>query len=340
MAAIQQITQKIAVMGAGSFGTALAHHIAVNGHSVSMWARDPKLLDAITADGENKKYLAGVELAYSMVCCKDLQLALSNVDHVLIAIPSKHFSETLHLIERHTHSQCGLMWACKGLEVKSGCFLSDVVTEKFGNNRNHAVLSGPTFAKELAHGLPTAITVAANTDRYAESVINLLHSDRFRTYISKDMRGVQFGGAFKNIYAIAAGISDGLNFGANARVAVITRGLAELMRLGEKLGVSAETLMGLSGVGDLILTCTDDQSRNRRFGLALGRGKSAEQALEEIGQSVEGVVATDIAFRLAQEKGVSMPIVEQVYRVINGHTTPASAVSFLLGRPSGSERAQ
>lgn len=331
--------QNVAVLGAGSFGTALAHHIAVNSHNVFLWARDEALLDAIDTDGENKKYLPGVTLAESVICCKDFSQAVACADHVLIAIPSQYFSQTLDLINTDVQANCGVLWACKGLEAGTGRFLSDVVADKLGSDRNHAVLSGPTFAKELACSLPTAITVAANSQVYAESIVSLLHSDRFRTYISDDIRGVQMGGAFKNIYAIAAGISDGLNFGANTRVAVITRGLAELMRLGEILGGRSETLMGLSGVGDLILTCTDDQSRNRRFGLALGRGQSAEQALLEIGQSVEGVVATNVAFRLAQEKGVSMPIVEQVYRVINGLATPASAVSVLLGRPSRSEHA-
>lgn len=325
------------MLGAGSFGTALAHHIAGNGYRVSLWARDEVLLRGIREEGENSKYLPGIALADSLICQVDLPQALAGADHVLVAIPSQSFSAILERIDKHAPQASGVLWACKGFDVESGRFLSDVVVEKLGGDRNYAVISGPTFARELACGQPTAITVAANVQCYAESVVQLLHSGRFRTYISDDIYGVQIGGAFKNIYAIAAGISDGLNFGANARVAVITRGLAELMRLGDMLGVSAETLMGLSGVGDLILTCTDDQSRNRRFGLALGQGQSTEQALEQIGQSVEGVVATEVALRLSQEKGVSMPIVEQVYRVINGLTTPAEAVAVLLGRPSKSE---
>jgi len=256
---------------------------------------------------------------------------------IVIAIPSQHFSATLEKIDAFAPKAGGVLWACKGLEADTGRFLSDVVVDKLGANRNHAVISGPTFASELASALPTAITVAANSKNYAETVVKFLHSDRFRTYISDDIRGVQLGGAFKNIYAIAAGISDGLNFGANARVAVITRGLAELMRLGETLGVQSETLMGLSGVGDLILTCTDDQSRNRRFGLALGKGQSVSSALNDIGQSVEGIIATDVAFNLAAKHNVSMPIVEQVQRVINNQITPAEAVNVLLGRASKSE---
>lgn len=328
------VKRNVTVLGAGSFGTALAHHIASNGHAVYLWARDNALLQSIASAGENKKYLPGVTIADSVNVEPDLPKALAVADAVLIAIPSQHFSTTIDQIKTYAPDQCGVLWACKGLEAGSGRFLSDVVIDKLGDDRPHAVLSGPTFAAELACGLPTAITVAANTHDYAELVAQLLHSDRFRAYVSNDIRGVQIGGAFKNIYAIAAGISDGLNFGANARVAVITRGLAELMRLGEALGVNAETLMGLSGVGDLILTCTDDQSRNRRYGLAIGKGQSPLLALKDIGQSVEGIIATEVAYHLAREKSVSMPIVEQVYRVINEQTTPSEAVTVLLGRPS------
>jgi len=331
------VTRKVAVLGAGSFGTALAHHIALNGFSVSLWARDESLLKAISAEGENSRYLPGIVLADSLEYCADLSLSLKDATDVLIAIPSQHFSSVVDQINTLASKQCCVLWACKGLEVQTGRFLSDVVADKLGADRCHAVISGPTFAKELASQSPTAITVAANSNAYAATVVDLLRSERFRTYVSDDILGVQFGGAFKNIYAIAAGISDGLSFGANARVAVITRGLAELMRLGEALDVKAETLMGLSGVGDLILTCTDDQSRNRRFGLALGQGKSVSEVLADIGQSVEGIVATEVAFNLAAKHKVNMPIVEQVHRVINNIASPAEAVSVLLGRSSKSE---
>jgi len=329
--------RKVVVLGAGSFGTALAHHIAVNGFSVCLWARDESLLQAISADRENKRYLPGIVLADSLKCCAELSVALRDATDILIAIPSQHFSSIVDKINALAPEQCGVLWACKGLEAQTGRFLSDVATDKLGADRRHAVVSGPTFAKELASGSPTAITVAANSNSYAETVVHLLHSERFRTYVSDDIRGVQLGGACKNIYAIAAGISDGLNFGANARVAVITRGLAELMRLGEVLNVRSETLMGLSGVGDLILTCTDDQSRNRRFGLALGQGKSVSEVLADIGQSVEGIVATEVAYNLAEKHKVSMPIVEQVHSVINNMASPSDAVSVLLGRSSKSE---
>ncbi len=327
----------VAVLGAGSFGTALANLIACNGYRVSLWGRDADTLKSISSTGENRRYLPGVALSDSIRCCVDLQEALGDASDILVAIPSQYFSHIIEKIEVLAPSSSALLWACKGLEPATGRFLSEVVEQRLGSNRDYAVISGPTFAQELAAHLPTAIVVAANRAGYATSVIELLHNDRFRAYASNDIEGVQLGGAFKNIYAIAAGISDGLAFGANARVAVITRGLAELMRLGESLGVQSETLMGLSGVGDLILTCTDNQSRNRRFGLALGEGMSATEALQRIGQSVEGVVATEIAWQLAAEHKVSMPIVEQVHRVINGQVTPEDAVVALLGRASKTE---
>ena len=328
---------RVAVLGAGSFGTALAHHIALNNIAVRLWGRNQSTLKEISDHGENRRYLPGISLSGSIEYCTDLHDALNDVTDVLIAVPSQHFNSMLEQVKDYAPQGCGVLWACKGLEPGSGRFLSDVAGECLGNNRRYAVLSGPTFAAEIARQLPTAIVVASNQPDYALSVSQLLHNDRFRAYSSDDIQGVQLGGALKNVYAIAAGISDGLEFGANARVAVITRGLAELMRLGDSLNVQTETLMGLSGVGDLILTCTDDQSRNRRYGLALAQGSSSPQALQKIGQSVEGVAATKIAVQLASQQAVSMPIVEQVHRVISGTATPREAVSVLLSRSSKKE---
>ena len=329
--------RRVAVLGAGSFGTALAHHIALNNIAVRLWGRDQSALHEISDHGENRRYLPGISLSDSIEYCSDLSDALRDVTDVLIAVPSQHFNKMVEQIAEHAPGDSGVLWACKGLESGSGRFLSEVAEECLGDTRRHAVLSGPTFAKEIARQLPTAIVVASNQPDYALSVSQLFHNDRFRAYSSNDVRGVQLGGALKNVYAIAAGISDGLKFGANARVAVITRGLAELMRLGDSLNVQAETLMGLSGVGDLTLTCTDDQSRNRRYGLALAQGLSSQQALQKIGQSVEGVAATELAAQLALQQAVSMPIVEQVHRVISGSATPLDAVSALLSRSSKKE---
>ena len=329
--------RRVAVVGAGSFGTALANHIANNGHQVSLWGRDAATVQQIAANHENQRYLPGIKLSPSISCSSVLEESVAQASDVLLAVPSKHFKSFLDQIVACTPDSCSVIWACKGLESGTGRFLSDVANDTVSNQRKFAVISGPTFARELASGLPTAVVASANQSDYAQTVAHLLRNDRFRTYISDDIRGVQLGGALKNIYAIAAGISDGLNFGANARVAVISRGLAELMRLGEKLGVRSETLMGLSGTGDLILTCTDDQSRNRRFGLALGNGMSSTEAVESIGQSVEGVVASGIAWKLAQQYDVSMPIVEQVEKVIAGKVRPTEAVVALLGRETKAE---
>ena len=235
--------RQIAVLGAGSFGTALANHIANNGHAVRLWGRDSLKLQSIAADRENRLYLPGIKLSSTIEFSDDLKKSVSDASDVLLATPSHSFRSTLTGVSIHTDSSCSVIWACKGLESESGRFLSDVAAASVEADRDLAVISGPTFAHELAAGMPTAIVAAANRREYAESVAGLLSNDRFRTYVSDDIRGVQLGGALKNIYAIAAGISDGLDFGANARVAVISRGLAELMRLGEKLGVQSETLM-------------------------------------------------------------------------------------------------
>lgn len=327
------------VLGAGSYGTALAAHLARNDCDTTLWARDQTLVGQLQSSAENTRYLPGVALPPNLAYESRIEICLADATDVLIAVPSSAFEQSLQQIAQHASQECGVIWACKGLQKQTGRFLGDVLTAKLGQAVNHAVISGPTFARELAEGLPTALTVAASAQAYATHVCELLHSNRFRAYISDDMRGVQLGGALKNVYAIAAGISDGLGFGANARVALITRGLAEMRRLGDRLGASAETLSGLAGTGDLILTCTDDQSRNRRFGLALADGLSVDAALAKIGQSVEGVAATSAAFGLSREHGVEMPIVEQVYEVVANARQPLDAVRSLLERAPRSEGA-
>lgn len=328
---------KIAVLGAGSWGTALASHLAGNGHSVTLWGRSPDVIDAINNQHENIRYLPGIELAAALQATDDLQQALTGVSDVLISVPSHSFRSMIEQVASNCGSDCGVVWACKGLEADTGRFLSDIADDLLGAQAHYAVVSGPTFAAELAASLPTAISVASNSSEYGHVVGDWLHNDRFRAYTTDDIKGVQLGGALKNIYAIAAGISDGLSFGANARVALITRGLAEVTRLGEKLGVRTDTLMGLSGMGDLILTCTDDQSRNRRFGLALAEGLSVAEARARIGQSVEGVDATLAAHDLAVRHQVELPIVEQVFAVIQHGQSAASAVEALLSRVRKSE---
>lgn len=324
-------------MGAGSYGTALAAHLARNGCPTTLWARDARLVAQMRDSAENSRYLPDVPLPESLAYASDIKACLAAATDILIALPSSGFEFSLQQIKQHGQTQCGVVWACKGLQRDTGHFLGDVLTRQLGEAANHAVISGPTFAAELARGMPTALTVAANSEAYARRISELLHSNRFRAYISDDIRGVQLGGALKNVYAIAAGISDGLGFGANARVALITRGLAEIRRLGDQLGAKPETLSGLSGTGDLILTCTDDQSRNRRFGLALAEGLSMPAALEKIGQAVEGVAATTAAHGLAREHAVEMPIVEQVYEVVANGKKPHDAVRTLLERAPRTE---
>ncbi|MEE8342375.1 MAG: NAD(P)H-dependent glycerol-3-phosphate dehydrogenase, partial [Gammaproteobacteria bacterium] len=223
-------------------------------------------------------------------------------------------------------------WATKGLELETAMLPHQVAQSVLGESRPLAVISGPTFAREVASGLPTAITVASKNPEFSEKLSGLLHGEQFRAYTSSDMVGVELGGAVKNVLAIAAGICDGLGFGANSRAALVTRGLAELMRLGEAMGGRRETFMGLAGVGDLVLTCTDDQSRNRRLGIALGQGINCQQALQEIGQVVEGVNTAREVVRLARRFGIDMPITEQVYRVLHENLAPRDAVRALLTR--------
>jgi glycerol-3-phosphate dehydrogenase (NAD(P)+) len=252
-------------------------------------------------------------------------------------VPSHAFAETLAHLAGLLPANARLAWATKGLEPDSGRLLSELAAERLPGITALAVLSGPTFAREVAAGLPTAITVAANRKAFADALSRRLHAESFRTYTSRDLVGVQLGGAVKNVLAIAAGIADGLGFGANARAALITRGLAEMLRLGRALGARRDTFMGLAGLGDLVLTCTDDQSRNRRFGLALGRGTSTERALAEIGQVVEGRGTAREVRRLAQRNGVEMPIVEQAYRVLWDGRPPRDAVHALLARTPKAE---
>jgi glycerol-3-phosphate dehydrogenase (NAD(P)+) len=225
-----------------------------------------------------------------------------------------------------------VVWATKGLELDTGKLLHQVLEEALPQCAAYGVVSGPTFATEVAHGLPTAMTVAANQPALAQAMAAAFQATNYRAYISNDVVGVELGGALKNVLAIAAGISDGLGFGANARVAIVTRGLAEIMRLGVKLGAQPETLMGLSGVGDLVLTCTDNQSRNRRLGLALGQGKDRDTAIAEIGQAVEGAKSALAIGKLAERAGVEMPICQQVYRILYEQLPPRQAVAELLSR--------
>lgn len=322
---------RIAVVGAGSWGTALAIQLARVGTTTLLWGRDAEAMTQMAVERCNSRYLPESPFPDRLTPASDLAAALHMADHVLLAVPSHAFRATLQTLVPQLKPGCHLGWATKGLEPGSGKLLHQVIAEELGEGQSCAVISGPTFAAEVANGLPTAVTVAGSvgaTELYA----HCLHGGAFRAYTSQDIIGVEIGGACKNVLAIAAGIADGLGFGANTRAALITRGLAEMMRLGTELGGQAETFMGLAGLGDLVLTCTDDQSRNRRVGLALGRGNNLAEAIDTIGQAVEGVKSAPEIFQLASQLGVEMPITEQVYRVLYEGLPAQQAVEALLGR--------
>ena len=325
-------TPVFAVIGAGSWGTALAILLARNGASVRLWGHLPEEVRTLAHDREHRAFLPGIPFPDNLQPVEQLADVLSGVDEVLIAVPSHAFGSALEAIAPYLNREIGVCWATKGLEPQTGRLLHEVAEDKLGSTHTYAVISGPSFAKEVAAGLPTAITVASESAAYAERIADYLHSDCFRAYTSRDVIGLEIGGAAKNVMAIGAGISDGLKFGANARAALITRGLNEIMRLGLALGGKSETFIGLGGMGDLVLTCTDDQSRNRRMGLALARGATIEQAKQEIGQEVEGVMATREIRTKAQALGVEMPITEQIERVLYQGLDPRSAVQTLLER--------
>lgn len=329
----------VAVLGAGSWGCALAIHLARLGHPVRLWAHRPEHLAILAQQHENRRHLPGTPFPQSLQVQGSLAHALADTRLVLVAVPSHGFRATVEAAAAHLPGQTGLIWATKGLEPGTGRFLHEVLAELLGPRRCVAILSGPSFAREVAAGLPTAITVASSDAEFAGRAAACFHGGTMRVYTSDDVVGVELGGVVKNVLAIAAGISDGLGFGANSRAALITRGLAELVRLGAAVGARSSTMMGLAGLGDLILTCTDDQSRNRRFGLALGRGQGAGDAIRAIGQVVEGASVVSELLALAARHAVEMPICEQVERVVHAGLAPQKAVQALLARDPKQEDA-
>lgn len=334
---MSNLQQQVTVLGAGSWGTALAIQLARNGLPVTLWGHRAEHLQQIQQQRENQQYLPGIGLPNNLGIEPALDAAVSDAEMVLIAVPSQPFRETLQSIHPSLSKGTTITWATKGVEKGTLKPLHQVVEEELGMERPKALLSGPTFAREVAKGLPTAVTIAAEDSETAQAVASLFHSETFRCYTSSDIQGVEIGGATKNILAIAAGIADGLGFGANTRAALMTRGLHELMKLGRALGGQQETFMGLSGLGDLVLTCTDDQSRNRRMGLAVGSGATIENAQHSIGQVVEGVDAARDVYQLAQQLGIEMPITEQVMEVLHKQKDPQEAVRSLLQRDRKSE---
>jgi glycerol-3-phosphate dehydrogenase (NAD(P)+) len=320
------------VLGAGSWGTALAIQFARANRRTLLWGRDTAHIAQLTSNRVNRRYLPDAPFPPTLTVESSLERALTSCRDILVAVPSHALRDTLTAIAPLIRSDARLAWATKGFELRSGKLPHQVAADILGTHLPMAVLSGPTFAREVGAGLPTAMTVAATDDGFARALAESLSGNNFRVYTSDDMIGVEVGGAVKNALAIGAGMSDGLGYGANTRIALITRGLVEMTRLGVALGAKRETFMGLAGLGDLVLTCTDNLSRNRRFGLAMAAGKSTEQAQAEIGQVVEGVQAAQAVCEVARRLKVEMPICEQVYAVLYQNVAPAQAVKQLMSR--------
>ncbi|MCZ4296141.1 NAD(P)H-dependent glycerol-3-phosphate dehydrogenase [Vibrio sinaloensis] len=326
------------VLGAGSYGTSLAISLARNGANVIIWGHEPEHMARLEADRANHEFLPGIEFPDSLIVESDLEKAVQASRDLLVVVPSHVFGIVLNNVKPYLREDSRICWATKGLEPETGRLLKDVANEALGEGYSLAVLSGPTFAKELAMGMPTAISVASPDANFVADLQEKIHcSKTFRVYANSDFIGMQLGGAVKNVIAIGAGMSDGIGFGANARTALITRGLAEMTRLGAALGAQPETFMGMAGLGDLVLTCTDNQSRNRRFGLALGQGKDVDTAQQEIGQVVEGYRNTKEVYLLAERMGVEMPIVDQIYQVLYQGKDANLAAKDLLARDKKAE---
>lgn len=331
------MNRSISVLGAGSWGTALAILAARNGCQTLLWGHSSEHVAALEQQRQNARYLPGIAFPNELYLTGNLAEAAAFSDVILLVVPSHAFRQTLLDIRPHLKPGTQIAWATKGFNPDTGSLLHEAAEYILGTETPLAVLSGPTFAREVAIGLPTAITVASPHPDFAAKLGDMLRNPRFRVYTGSDIIGVQIGGAVKNVLAIAAGIADGLNFGANTRAALITRGLAEIMRLGLALNGKQETFMGLAGLGDLILTCTDNQSRNRRFGLALGQGKNPVAAREEIGQEIEGISAARETLLMAQKHGIDMPISEQTFNVLYRDLAPLLAVQHLLEREPKAE---
>jgi glycerol-3-phosphate dehydrogenase (NAD(P)+) len=324
---------KITVLGAGSWGTALALLLARKGIDVMLWGHNPEHIATIAKERKNQRYLPQHDFPECLQVTSVLKAATEFSNVIIIAVPSHAFKNLiLALLALIDVNKVKIAWATKGFDPENGQLLHQVIAENLGLTIPSAILSGPTFAREVADNFPTAITIASNQAHFAKQLAELFHTDRFRAYTSNDMIGIEVGGAVKNVLAIAAGIADGLGFGANTRAALITRGLNEIMRLGTRLGGKQETFIGLAGLGDLVLTCTDNQSRNRRFGLALGQGEEKQSIIERIGQEIEGISAAKETLLLAQRLEIEMPITEQTYKVLYENLNPSAAVENLLAR--------
>jgi len=328
--------KSIFVIGAGSWGTALGMVLARNGNAVKLWDADKEHVEMLKKDRCNNRHLPGIPLPNALMPVTEFMSGVGIIENIVVAVPCEALEEVLKRLKTYNLNKLRLCLASKGLASESLVLNHEIVSSILGNI-SLAILSGPSFASEVASELPTAVTISSEGPEVARQFSKLLHSEKFRVYTHNDVIGVQVGGAIKNVMAIAAGISDGLGYGVNTRTALITRGLAEITRLGIAMGGRMETFMGLAGLGDLVLTCTDDQSRNRRLGLALAEGKTLRQSQKEIGQAIEGVRTVEAVYKLAKKYNVDMPISEQTYRVIRGDLKPEESVRELLKREPKSE---
>jgi len=328
---MSKIDSPITVIGAGAWGTALALLLARNGNTVRLWGNDPAQLADLQTDRENRHYLPGFPFPENLHVVSDLKESLEGVRDILIVVPSHAFRDVLEEIKPYV-KEPRIAWGTKGLDPSTRQFFHQVIFDVFSKDMPVAALSGPSFAAEVAAEKPTAVSLAGSDLSFIEDLIERLHNKRFRVYQNSDLIGLQLCGTLKNIMAIAVGVSDGLDLGANARSAIITRGLVEMGRLCDVMGAQPSTLLSLAGVGDLVLTCTDNQSRNRRFGMAIGKGADIKTAEKEIGQAVEGLHNTKQVYELAKSHGIEMPITEQIYAVLHKGATPKSVVANLLSR--------
>ena len=324
--------KRLVVLGAGSWGTALAIQFARAGRPTTLWGREEDDLGTMSRERCNARYLPGASFPDLLSIESNVDVAVASARDILVVVPSHAFRDVLTRIQPGLAADGRLAWATKGFELATGALPHAVARDVVGDTMPLAVLSGPTFAAEVGRGLPTAMTVASADAEFGRDLVRTISDESFRAYLADDIVGVEVGGAVKNVLAIGAGLSDGLGFGANTRIALINRGLVEMTRLGVALGARQQTFLGLAGMGDLVLTCTDNLSRNRRMGLALAAGKTVAEAEAEIQQVVEGVLAAKAVHQKATQLGIEMPIVEQIHAILYAGVKPHDAVQALMRR--------
>ena len=329
--------KKIGVIGTGSFGTAIANILSHNGHNVMMWGRNEKDIETLKKTRENRKHLKGVLLSESMKYTKYFKTAISGRDVVVFAVPAQNFRKVIERSVRYISEDTIIINLAKGIEKESLKLMSDIAKEYLPKNK-YVALSGPSHAEEIVRNFPATVVVASEDQKAAKLAQDILTSNKFRTYTSDDIKGVEIGGALKNVIAIGTGISDGMGNGDNSKAAIMTRGIHEITRLGVKMGASAETFSGLSGIGDLMVTCSSDLSRNRKCGIYIGKGFDVDEAISKIGSTVEGVSTVEAAHKLAKKEKIDMPITDAIYKIIKGKIKKEEAMELLMNRAKKEEK--